>query len=1006
MPFIVTGEPSGWRDDNYKKDFNYKYPYGLDLRPDSALHKKLRSRIWERATASRNEISKRFSSWREIDKTLTTYVDLSNTDKGTKEDDIKLKDPTKPLTIVFPYTYSMLEALLTYLSIAFFQDPMFQYEGVEDDDTVGAMLMELVIRLHCIKNKVPLAIHTVLRDSLSYGVGIGIPEWRRQYGKKVIKASVITESALGTETQNMNQFVTSLLFEGNALSSIDPYMWLPDPSVSSDNIQKGEFLGWIDRDNYMNLLSQEGQPDSGLFNVKYLKSKANKRSTFALDESDRQIRHGGSTDMHRALSTTISPVDRIHMYITLIPKEWKLSKSEVPEKWYFELAGDDIIIACEKADHNHGQYPMAVASPEYDGYSITPIGRMEVLYGLQHTLDFLFNCYDDQTEVLTSVGWISLANAKKTDLDVATVDPNNGSMWFEKPKQWFEYDYDGTLKLFESNRYSLAVTPNHQMFGKYRHSDITEFKDADKIFEKGEWDEFKIPMAVHFCGVQPQPIVIEQAKRKGRTGRHPRQGDVQIDVGLMAGFLGWFLSDGSITLGKTSGTHSVTVKQSKKQHFDSIDYHFNNLPFHVNKFFDKSKEAWQWTITDKAFYQWLETNCYYDGTTGEYKEIPDVIRNADKITLSHFFECFVKGDGHVTDGHSNLYQIGTESRQLSNDLQEVAIKLGYSCHIKDSNTVSGKPYYILNVDKNASWATLASRNATDIQYKGKVYCFENSTHLTVVRRNGKVAVCGQSHMVSLEKAANGMLVVDPYLVNINDLKDPQPGKLVRLRRPAWGRGVDKVVQQLQITDLTRMNIPDSVYITQWMDRISGADQSMQGTLRQSGPERLTGTEFSGTRNSAMSRLQCMAMIISMQFMQDIGTQFAVHTQQYMTQETYINVAGRYADQLMKNFTNGKTRGRVSPSDLAINYDLIVRDGSIPGGNFSQAWIELFKIIGTQPELAQQFDVTRIFTYIAQQLGAKNVEDFRRNLDRVNITSMPDDQVANQVQAGNLVPSGA
>ena len=39
-----------------------------------------------------------------------------------------------------------------------------------------------------------------------------------------------------------------------------------------------------------------------------------------------------------------------------------------------------------------------------------------------------------------------------------------------------------------------------------------------------------------------------------------------------------------------------------------------------------------------------------------------------------------------------------------------------------------------------------------------------------------------------------MLVVDPYLVNINDLKDPQPGKLIRLRRPAWGRGVDKVVQ--------------------------------------------------------------------------------------------------------------------------------------------------------------------------------------------------------------------
>jgi hypothetical protein len=146
----------------------------------------------------------------------------------------------------------------------------------------------------------------------------------------------------------------------------------------------------------------------------------------------------------------------------------------------------------------------------------------------------------------------------------------------------------------------------------------------------------------------------------------------------------------------------------------------------------------------------------------------------------------------------------------------------------------------------------------------------------------------------------------------------------------------------------------------------------------------------------------MAMIIGMQFMQDVGTQFAVHAQQYMTQDAYIAVVGRYAEQLVKNF-GGKTRGRVSPSDLAINYDLITRDGSIPGGNFSQSWIELFKTIGTTPELMQQFDVTRIFTYIAQQLGAKNVEDFRRNVGQIGMQSMPDQQVADQAQAGNYMP---
>ena len=647
MPYIVRGEPSSWKSDFYNKEsFSYNYPDDLDLKPGSDFHNGLRSKIWQRAQESRNEISKRFSSWREMDRTLTTYIPLKD-----KEEALQKKDPSKPVSIVFPYTYSMLEALLTYLTMAFFQDPMFQYEGVEDDDTIGAMLMELVIRLHCIKNKVPLAVHTVLRDCLVYGVGVAIPGWKTVYGRKPIKSTIITQSDLGEQITTDVQMIKSLLFEGNDLSNIDPYMWLPDPSVSSANTQDGEFIGWVDRDNYINLLGNESEPKTNLFNVKYLKSKKDKRSTFALDQSDRGVKFGGSSELNRSMTNSTNPVDVIKMYVTLIPKDWELSEYEYPEKWYFELAADDIIIACEKADHNHGMYPISVASPEYDGYSITPIGRVETLYGLQHTLDFLFN----------------------------------------------------------------------------------------------------------------------------------------------------------------------------------------------------------------------------------------------------------------------------------------------------------------------------------------------------------------SHISNVRKAINDMLIVDPYLVNINDLKDPQPGKLIRLRRPAWGRGVDKVVQQLTVQDITRANISDSAYITQWMDRISGADQSMQGSLRMSGPERLTSSEFQGTRSSAVSRLQRIAMLIGMQFMQDIGTMFAVHSQQYMSQETYVRIVGRYAEQIKKTLNPKGTNVRVSPYDLAINYDLIVRDGSIPGGNFSQSWIELFKVIGQSPELSQQFDVTRIFMYIAQQLGAKNVEDFRRNMDQIQTQTMPDEQVADQVQRGNLVP---
>ena len=45
-------------------------------------------------------------------------------------------------------------------------------------------------------------------------------------------------------------------------------------------------------------------------------------------------------------------------------------------------------------------------------------------------------------------------------------------------------------------------------------------------------------------------------------------------------------------------------------------------------------------------------------------------------------------------------------------------------------------------------------------------------------------------------------------------------------------------------------------------------------------------------------------------------------------------------------------------------------------------------------------------YMAGQLGAKNIEDFRRNVDRIQPKVMPDEEVAGQVKAGNLVPIGA
>lgn len=657
MPYIVQGEVNRTTDFSHV-NFDYEYPGGLDLKPGSELHNKIKTEILKRAVEASGVISNRFTAWNNIDRVLTTYVELDE-----KEKEVVSGDERKPVSIVFPYSDTILETLLGYLVAAFFEDPIFRYEGVSPEDTIGAILLEKIIDLQCYKSKVPLELHTMFRDGLSYGFGIVIPSWVRKYAHKTVKKETGFFSALkgmfintGFEKELEKDV---MIFEGNALTNVDPYLSLPDPSVPIHRVQDGEFFGWVDRTNYMDLLSEERDSDD-LFNVKYLKSVHNKQtSIFGEDKSDRERKafegttrytQSGSQGQITRISTSTTNVDVVNMYVKLIPREWKLGDGEYPEKWLFSLAADDVIIRAQPIDLDHNMFPVAVCAPDFDGYSTTPISRLEKLFGLQKIVDWLFN----------------------------------------------------------------------------------------------------------------------------------------------------------------------------------------------------------------------------------------------------------------------------------------------------------------------------------------------------------------AHIANVRKAINDMIIFDPYLVNSNDLRNPKPGKLIRLRRPAWGRGVKDVVAQLDIKDITRQNIADTSWIVQWMDRIGGANEAAQGGLRGGGPERLTAAEFQGTQIGQFSRLERIAKLIGIQAMQDIGFMFASHTQQLMEQETFIKATGRWQEALISEYgqrvMKDKGRMKVTPFDILVDYDIKVRDGSIPGGNYSDVWVRMFEIFGKYPEIAQRFDVVRIFKHIARNAGAKNVDDF------VRFEVASDEDVANRVDQGSLVPT--
>jgi hypothetical protein len=132
MPVILDTNV-GSRNIPWEKDFEYKYPKGLDLRPTSETHKKLVTLVYDRARESSQEMKKRYSSWKKVDNSLTAYIRADDA-----EEVVVKNDERKPISIVVPYSYAALETILTYFVSAFLESPIFRYEGASPEDIIGA----------------------------------------------------------------------------------------------------------------------------------------------------------------------------------------------------------------------------------------------------------------------------------------------------------------------------------------------------------------------------------------------------------------------------------------------------------------------------------------------------------------------------------------------------------------------------------------------------------------------------------------------------------------------------------------------------------------------------------------------------------------------------------------------------------------------------------------------------------------------------------------------------
>ena len=264
-----------------------------------------------------------------------------------------------------------------------------------------------------------------------------------------------------------------------------------------------------------------------------------------------------------------------------------------------------------------------------------------------------------------------------------------------------------------------------------------------------------------------------------------------------------------------------------------------------------------------------------------------------------------------------------------------------------------------------------------------------------------------SHVANVRKSVNNMLAVDPSLININDVLDTSAGMVARLRAAAWGRGQMKdAIMPIPIQDITQNNIMDIGFLKRMDEEFMGIAPQMKGIQERKG-ERVSSAEAKTTHRSALSRREKDAKIAALQGHYKIAQWFASNTLQFLSGEGYVKIVGKYEEVLRREYgravdTQNMT-ARVLFDDLDVDYDVVIQDGTVPGGEDVDTWINLIQLATADPATFQQLDFIRIWKHVARLLGAKNTEDFIKKAPAVR--SAPMREIEEGVQSGNLAPLG-
>jgi len=364
--------------------------------------------------------------------------------------------------------------------------------------------------------------------------------------------------------------------------------------------------------------------------------------------------------------------------------------------------------------------------------SLEALERLAAIHPSQRFSSFITGyCYDEETEVLTNIGW-----KKFTNLDgherVLSLDPSSGIATFVKPTWYYKEPYEGWVYDSGEGRHNFVVTPGHKMFCKGNHRE-TKFR-LRPIEEMAAWQEANLTARFEWKGHNEDAFILPKTTTQWRArGVGPPTDEWiaeerALDMRVFLEFLGWYVSEGCVEKGCT-----VSLTQKKQDYAREIEDVITRMGFKVNKYLNRTKNAWRFRIYSRQLAKWLLENCYSSPRekTSYTKKVPDFVKDLTPGLIEVFLASAWKGDGSDFGGYKSY---GTYSKRLADDIQELLLRCGRTAKVYSYYSRGVACYTVYN--RKSERLNVRCKNIVKRWYGGMIGCVEVPSHIVMVRRRG------------------------------------------------------------------------------------------------------------------------------------------------------------------------------------------------------------------------------------------------------------------------------